>query len=240
MRLLLISNSTNAGEAYLDYPKKELGDFFKGIDEVMFVPYAAVTFTYDAYLENVQARFSELGIRVRSVHREANPALAIMSAKGIVVGGGNSFRLAQMMQREGLVEAIRLRVTDEGIPYAGWSAGSNMACPTIGTTNDMPIIEPATFHAAGLIPFQINPHYLDAHPQGHAGETREQRIEEYITVNTNVYVAGLREGCMLRLEGDRLSLIGPRPMRIFRWGELPREVNPGDDLGFLLQQPLEG
>ena len=119
MRLLLISNSTNAGEAYLDYPKKELGDFFKGIDEVMFVPYAAVTFTYDAYLENVQARFSELGIRVRSVHREANPALAIMSAKGIVVGGGNTFRLAQMMQREGLVEAIRLRVTDEGIPYAG-------------------------------------------------------------------------------------------------------------------------
>ena len=240
MRLLLISNSTNAGEAYLDYPKKELGDFFKGIDEVMFVPYAAVTFTYDAYLEKVQARFSELGIRVRSVHREANPALAIMSAKGIVVGGGNTFRLAQMMQREGLVEAIRLRVTDEGIPYAGWSAGSNMACPTIGTTNDMPIIEPATFHAAGLIPFQINPHYLDAHPQGHAGETREQRIEEYITVNTNVYVAGLREGCMLRLEGDRLSLIGPRPMRIFRWGELPREVNPGDDLGFLLQQSLEG
>ena len=240
MRLLLISNSTNAGEAYLDYPKKELGDFFKGIDEVMFVPYAAVTFTYDGYLEKVQARFSELGIRVRSVHREANPALAIMSAKGIVVGGGNTFRLAQMMQREGLVEAIRLRVTDEGIPYAGWSAGSNMACPTIGTTNDMPIIEPATFHAAGLIPFQINPHYLDAHPQGHAGETREQRIEEYITVNTNVYVAGLREGCMLRLEGDSLSLIGPRPMRIFRWGELPREVNPGDDLGFLLQQPLEG
>ena len=108
MRLLLISNSTNAGEAYLDYPKKELGDFFKGIDEVMFVPYAAVTFTYDAYLEKVQARFSELGIRVRSVHREANPALAIMSAKGIVVGGGNTFRLAQMMQREGLVEAIRL------------------------------------------------------------------------------------------------------------------------------------
>ena len=176
MRLLLISNSTNAGEAYLDYPKKELGDFFKGIDEVMFVPYAAVTFTYDAYLEKVQARFSELGIRVRSVHREANPALAIMSAKGIVVGGGNTFRLAQMMQREGLVEAIRLRVTDEGIPYAGWSAGSNMACPTSGTTNDMPIIEPATFHAAGLIPFQINPHYLDAHPQGHAGESSGFRI----------------------------------------------------------------
>ena len=198
MRLLLISNSTNAGEAYLDYPKKELGDFFKGIDEVMFVPYAAVTFTYDAYLEKVQARFSELGIRVRSVHREANPALAIMSAKGIVVGGGNTFCLAQMMQREGLVEAIRLRVTDEGIPYAGWSAGSNMACPTIGTTNDMPIVQPESFRAIGAVKFQINPHYLDANPAGHAGETREQRILEYIEANPRRWVAGLREGCTLR------------------------------------------
>ena len=234
MRLLLISNSTNAGEAYLDYPKKELGDFFKGIDEVMFVPYAAVTFTYDAYLEKVQARFSELGIRVRSVHREANPALAIMSAKGIVVGGGNTFRLAQMMQREGLVEAIRLRVTDEGIPYAGWSAGSNMACPTIGTTNDMPIVQPESFRAIGAVKFQINPHYLDANPAGHAGETREQRIREYIEANPRRWVAGLREGCMLRYDGGRLELIGGRPMRMFRKGVEPFEVEPGGDLSFLL------
>ena len=234
MKLLLISNSTNAGEAYLDYPKKELGDFFKGIDEVMFVPYAAVTFTYDAYLEKVQARFSELGIRVRSVHREANPALAIMSAKGIVVGGGNTFRLAQMMQREGLVEAIRLRVTDEGIPYAGWSAGSNMACPTIGTTNDMPIVQPESFRAIGAVKFQINPHYLDANPAGHAGETREQRIREYIEANPRRWVAGLREGCMLRYDGGRLELIGGRPMRMFRKGVEPFEVEPGGDLSFLL------
>ena len=234
MRLLLISNSTNAGEAYLDYPKKELGDFFKGIDEVMFVPYAAVTFTYDAYLEKVQARFSELGIRVRSVHREANPALAIMSAKGIVVGGGNTFRLAQMMQREGLVEAIRLRVTDEGIPYAGWSAGSNMACPTIGTTNDMPIVQPESFRAIGAVKFQINPHYLDANPEGHAGETREVRLLEFVAANPRRYAVGLREGCMLRYENGRLELLGSRPMRIFKKGLTPYEVQPGDDLSFLL------
>ena len=192
MKLLLISNSTNAGEAYLEYPKAQLGDFFRGIDEVVFVPYAAVTFSFDAYEEKVQTRFAELGIRVRSVHREKDPVAAIRSAQGIVVGGGNTFRLAQMMQQQGLIEAIRQRVIEDHIPYAGWSAGSNMACPTIGTTNDMPIIQPESFRAIGLIPFQINPHYLDAHPEGHAGETREQRIAEYIVLNPNVYVAGLR------------------------------------------------
>ena len=237
MKLLLISNSTNAGEAYLEYPKAQLGDFFRGIDEVVFVPYAAVTFSFDAYQEKVQARFSELGIRVHSVHREKDPVAAIRSAQGIVVGGGNTFRLAQMMQQQGLIEAIRQRVIEDHIPYAGWSAGSNMACPTIGTTNDMPIIQPESFRAIGLIPFQINPHYLDAHPEGHAGETREQRIAEYIVLNPNVYVAGLREGCILRYEAGKLSLIGPRPMRIFHYGEEAREVTAGDDLQFLLTKP---
>ncbi len=141
--------------------------------------------------------------------------------------------LRVLMQEQGLMQVIRERVP-EGVPYVGWSAGSNVACPTICTTNDMPIVEPASFNAAGLIPFQINPHYLDAHPDGHAGETREQRILEYIAANPGMYVAGLREGCMLKFENGMLTLVGSRPMRIFRQGEKPYEVNAGDDLSFLL------
>ena len=233
MRLLLISNSTNAGEAYLEYPKESIKTFLNGVGEVMFVPYAAVTFSYDAYLEKVRNRFSELGIGVRSVHTGKEPATALAAADAIVVGGGNTFHLLREMQRQGLLEVIRRRVR-QGVPYVGWSAGSNVACPTICTTNDMPIVEPESFAAAGLIPFQINPHYLDAHPQGHAGETREQRIEEYIEANPRMYVAGLREGCILRLEEGRLSLTGSRPLRVFRRGDAPRELTAADDLNFLL------
>lgn len=232
LKLLLISNSTNAGEDYLAYPKTQIGHFLAGISEVAFVPYAAVTFSYDEYERKVQLRFAELGIRVRSVHREPDPAAALAAAPAIVVGGGNTFHLLKRMQEEGLIEVIRRRVA-EGIPYVGWSAGSNVACPTIGTTNDMPIVEPRSFEAAGLVPFQINPHYLDAHPDGHAGETREQRILEYIEANPGRYVVGLREGCMLRLENGLLQLIGPRPMRVFRRGEPAREVGAGDNLQFL-------
>lgn len=233
MKLLLISNSTNAGEAFLEYPKEQIREFLSGRDEVVFIPYAAVTFSYDRYLAKVQERFSEFGIKVRSVHREDNPIKAIANAQAVVIGGGNTFRLLKMMQDEGLIGAIRDRIS-QGIPYIGWSAGSNVACPTICTTNDMPIVQPGSFKAAGLVKFQINPHYTDFKPEGHAGETREQRIEEYIALNPDIYVAGLREGCMLQIEGNHLKLIGPHPMRIFRHGETPCEFSSGDDLSFLL------
>lgn len=233
MKLLLISNSTNAGEEYLRYPLPEIGRFLKGIREIIFVPYAAVTFSYAEYERRVQARFAELGIRVRSLHRTKDPVLAIRRAEAICVGGGNTFALAKKMQEQGLMKAILSRVKAD-IPYVGWSAGSNVCCPTISTTNDMPIVEPQSFRAIGAIRFQINPHYLDANPEGHAGETREQRIREYIRANPRRWVAGLREGCMLRLEQGRLELIGSRPMRMFKHGLEPFEVQPGDDLGFLL------
>lgn len=235
MKLLLISNSTNAGEPYLKYPIGNIGEFLDGIKEVAFVPYAAVTFSYEEYERKVQARFDEIGVGVRSVHREADPAAFVRRAGAIVVGGGNTFALVRRMQEEGLMEAIRERIHD-GIPYIGWSAGSNVACPTIRTTNDMPIVEPQSFDAVGAVGFQINPHYLDANPEGHAGETREQRIMEFIEVNREVWVAGLREGCMLRLQDGRLELVGPRPMRMFRYGREPFEVSAGDDLGFLLER----
>ena len=175
MKLLLISNSTNAGEEYLRYPMPEIGRFLQGVSEIVFVPYAAVTFSYAEYEKKVQARLSELGIRVRSVHRAKDPARMVREAEALCVGGGNTFALAKKMQEQGLMAAI-LRKIKAGTPYVGWSAGSNVACPTICTTNDMPIVEPQSFRAVGAVKFQINPHYLDANPEGHAGETREQRI----------------------------------------------------------------
>ena len=233
MRLLLISNSTNAGEEYLKYPIGDIQKFLSCANEVVFIPYAAVTFSYDEYAAKVQKRFDEIDIHVRPIHREADPVKAIMEAEAIMVGGGNTFALTKKMQEQGLISAIRDRIM-EGVPYVGWSAGSNVACPTIRTTNDMPILEPESFDVVGAVKFQINPHYLDVNPEGHAGETREQRIEEFIAANPDVYVAGLREGCMLRVEGDKLTLKGPRTLRVFKYGEAPRELKEGDDLSFLM------
>ena len=233
MKLLLISNSTNAGEEYLKYPIARIAEHLEGVSEVIFVPYAAVTFSYAEYERKVQNRFNEIGIKVRSIHREKNPLKAIREAQAICVGGGNTFALTKKMQQQGLLPAI-LRKLKAGTPYVGWSAGSNVCCPTICTTNDMPIVEPDSFKAIGAVKFQINPHYLDANPEGHAGETREQRIEEYIEANPRRYVVGLREGCMLRLIDGKLELIGSRPMRIFKHGQAAYEVMSGDDLSFLL------
>ena len=233
MNLLLISNSTNAGEEYLQYPIEQIAKFLKGVSEVVFIPYAAVTFSYAAYEAKVQARFNQIGIKVRSIHRAVNPRHMIRNAQAICVGGGNTFALAKKMQEQGLMQAIRRKI-QEGTPYVGWSAGSNVCCPTICTTNDMPIVQPESFKAIGAVKFQINPHYLDANPEGHAGETREQRIMEYIEANPRRWVVGLREGCMLHIEGEKMELIGSRPMRIFKKGVATYEVNAGDDLSFLM------
>jgi len=240
--LLLISNSTNAGEDYLAWPRQHLKSFYDGfgVKKILFVPYAGVNLdpdsvadSFDVYEKRVQAVFSELGLGIYSIHREPDPAAAVMNAEAIAVGGGNTFHLVMMLQATGAMDAIRERVL-QGIPYAGWSAGSNVACPTMKTTNDMPISEPPSFNCLNLIPFQINPHYLDANPAGHAGETREQRIMEFLTVNRDIYVAGLREGCLLKVIGNNMELIGNKPLRIFRYGEDTREVKTGEDLGFLM------
>jgi dipeptidase E len=234
MKLLLISNSTNAGEEYLDYPKGRIKEFL-GDRQVtaLFIPYAAVTFSFDEYENKVNARFREAGHSVKSIHHYSEPLDAIAHAEAIVVGGGNTWQLIAMMQEQGMIDAIARRVRD-GVPYIGWSAGSNVACPTIRTTNDMPITEPGSFQAFDLIPFQINPHYLDANPEGHAGETREARIEEFIEVNRDLYVMGLREGTMLWIEEGHIRLIGPRKARIFKKGKTPLELGPEDDFSFLL------
>jgi len=235
MRLLLISNSTNPGEAYLDYPKHNIRRFL-GPEPVraLFIPYAAVTFSYDDYEAKVSQRFREIGHDVISIHRFSDPVVAVKEATTIVIGGGNTWNLLKEMQDNKLLDPIREKVI-AGSPYIGWSAGSNVACPTIRTTNDMPVVEPGTFNSLNLMPFQINPHYLDANPEGHAGETREQRIEEFIEINPDVFVAGLREGTMLLYDNGKLTLTGPRKMRVFKKGRMPQEFSPEDDLSFLLK-----
>ena len=235
MNLLLISNSTNAGEPYLKYPIAEIAKTLEGVSEVVFIPYAAVTFSYDEYEAKVQARFNEIGIKVKSIHHALNKRNFLRNAEAVVIGGGNTFALLKRMQEEDLLDVIHRRVKG-GMPYVGWSAGSNVTCPTICTTNDMPIVQPESFRALGLVSFQINPHYLDANPAGHAGETREQRILEYLEANRSRYVVGLREGCMLRIDDNGIELIGSRPMRIFKKGQPTYEVNPGDDISFLLKR----
>lgn len=234
MKLLLISNSTNPGEPYLDYPKNNIRKFLGNKPvKALFIPYAAVTFSYDAYEAKVSERFREIGHDIVSIHHFDDPLKAVQNASAIIVGGGNTWKLLKTIIDNDLINIIHERVL-AGTPYIGWSAGSNVACPTIRTTNDMPVVEPGSFNAFNLVPFQINPHYLDANPAGHAGETREQRIEEFIEVNPDLYVIGLREGTMLTLEKNRITLSGPRKARIFKRGSLPVEIGAGEDLSFLL------
>lgn len=235
MRLLLISNSTNPGEAYLDYPKNDILSFL-GIQPVkaLFIPYAAITFSYDTYEKRVSERFREIGHEIISIHRFSDPIATVLQANAIIIGGGNTWQLLKTIREKGLIAPLRQKVLS-GTPYIGWSAGSNVACPTIRTTNDMPVVEPDSFEALNLIPFQINPHYLDANPEGHAGETREQRIEEFIEVNPDLYVVGLRESTMLILHDYKLALVGPRKARIFKKGTVPAELSETDDFSFLLR-----
>jgi len=170
MRLLLISNSTNAGEAYLDYPKYNIRDFLGSLSlDCLFIPYAGVTINFDDYEARVKERFAEVGHRITSIHHAKDPIAAVNQAEAIVVGGGNTFQLIKMIQEFGLIDPVREKVLG-GTPFVGWSAGSNVCCPTIRTTNDMPILEPESFNAFNLIPFQINPHYTDLNPPGHAAD----------------------------------------------------------------------
>jgi len=235
MQLLLLSNSTNQGEEYLGWPREILRQFItsNNIKSCLFVPYAGVTVSWDDYTTRVQDVFGMWGCKVESVHTVNDPVLSVSKAECIVVGGGNTFRLVQMMHETGIMAAIREKSL-AGTPFIGWSAGSNVACPTLRTTNDMPVIQPPSFNTLNLIPFQINPHYLDANPEGHGGETREQRINEFQALNTDVVVVGLREATALLVDDNRLHLLGNRPMRLFVAGKDPVEFQPGAEISFLL------
>jgi dipeptidase E len=234
MRLLLVSNSTLHGSGYLDHCADAIASFLgPSVRRVLFVPYAA--FDHDAYAAKARTRFAAIGYALDSVHDVAGgPVAAVERAEALFIGGGNTFRLLAALWRESLIEPI-LRRAHAGLPYVGSSAGSNVACPSIRTTNDMPIIEPPSFVALNLVPFNINPHYQDPVPGStHMGETREQRIAEFHEENPQP-VVGLREGAWLVVEGSTIRLQGSTGARLFRRGELPAEYPTGSRLDFLVR-----
>jgi dipeptidase E len=231
MRLLLISNSTNHGEGFLDHCAGEIKNFLGSINKVLFVPYAL--HDLDGYTAKTRERYAEMGIDVKSVHEFKDPIEGVKAASAIHIGGGNTFRLLTRLYDEKLISAIREKVQN-GMPYIGASAGTNVATVSIKTTNDMPIVYPPSFDALGLVPFNINPHYIDADPNStHQGETREQRINEFYEMN-NTIVVGLREGAWLRFEGTSVVLGGINGARIFKKNKVPAEYKTGAGLDFLL------
>jgi dipeptidase E len=221
MQLLLISSTVVHGYGYLDHAEAAVREIVGDRKTISFVPFAQGD--RPAATARFSARLAQMGIETRQVEQRAD----IESAEVIFVGGGNTFRLLRELYARDLIEAIRRRVQTEGIPYLGSSAGTNVATPSIRTTNDMPIVYPPTFEALGLVPFQINPHYQDPDPAStHKGETREERLLEYLQENTTP-VVGLREGSMLRVSDASTTLIGSHSARIFRRGQAPHELPLG-------------
>ncbi|TRY98883.1 hypothetical protein DNTS_009291 [Danionella cerebrum] len=233
-KLLLVSNSTLHGGGYLQHCQEHIQHFFgQEVKRVLFVPYAL--HDRDAYTKTARDKFQSLGYELDSVHEAANPVEAVRKAEGIFIGGGNTFRLLKALYDNDLVTEIRKRVLQDGIPYMGSSAGTNVATISINTTNDMPIVYPPTLTAISLVPFNINPHYLDPDPNSrHMGETREQRIVQYHEELGTPCVLGLREGSMLLVEGNKASLLGTTNARLFQRGKQTTEFEPGSDLSFLL------
>lgn len=233
-RILLISNSTLFGSGYLDHAEGEIRDFLGNIKRVLFVPFAL--YDRDAYAVTARERFAKMGYELTSVHDASDRFQAVAETEAIFVGGGNTFRLLKTLYDQLLLGPIRQRVAG-GMPYVGSSAGSNVAGPTIKTTNDMPIVQPPSFDALSLVSFQINPHYLDPDPNSkHMGETREKRIMEFLEEN-DTPVLGLREGAIARVENGRTVLKGSTGARIFRRGHEPVEAVPGDKLDEWLRYP---
>ena len=230
-RILLISNSTLYGGNYLDHAESEIRDFLGNVKQVLFVPYAV--YDRDEYADMARERYARMGYEVTSVHTATDPLEAVDNTDAVFIGGGNTFRLLNALYQANLLEPIRNRVQN-GMPYIGSSAGSNVAGPTIKTTNDMPIIQPPSFDSLGLVSFQISPHYLDPDPNStHMGETQEDRIVEFLEEN-DTPVAGIREGAMIRIENGVTLLKGSRGARIFRRGMEPVETSTGDRLDDLL------
>lgn len=230
-RVLLISNSTLHGSGYLDHADNEIRQFLGDLKRVLFVPFAL--YDRDAYAAMAHARFQKMGYELASVHTAANPQQVLLETEAVFIGGGNTFRLLKTIYDFDLLEPIRRRV-EAGMPYVGSSAGSNVAGPTIKTTKDMPIVQPPSFNALGLVPFQISPHYLDPDPTStHMGETQEERILQFLEEN-DTPVAGLREGAIVRVQHGAMILKGSTGARIFRKGLEPVEVMPGAHLEDLL------
>jgi dipeptidase E len=232
-KIIMASTSTVHGSGYLAYILDELKIFFKDIKTILFIPYARPGgISHDAYTENVQEAFNKINKTVTGIHTFENPVLAIEKAEAIFVGGGNTFVLLNQLYKQKLINPLKDAVSN-GTPYLGTSAGSNICGLTIKNTNDMPIVYPPNFNALGLVPFNLNPHYLDPdRTSKHMGETRETRIKEFHSFNTQP-VIGLREGSWLYVHGDSIILKGPLSARIFEYQKAPYEVMPKKELNTL-------
>ncbi|XP_066432148.1 alpha-aspartyl dipeptidase-like isoform X1 [Eleutherodactylus coqui] len=235
-RLLLVSNSTLYGGGYLEHCQDQIQKFLGGqVKRVLFIPYALQD--RDNYAKTARQKFQSLGYALDSIHEAADPVASVLTAEAIFIGGGNTFRLLKALYDNNLIQVIRKKVIEDGIPYIGSSAGTNVATVSINTTNDMPIVYPPSLQALGFVPFNINPHYLDPNANSkHMGETREQRIKQYHEEPDTPHVLALREGCMLLVEGNKATLLGITKARLFKRGECPTEHEPGEDFSFLLNQ----
>ncbi len=237
MNLLIASTSTVYGGKYLDYLTAEIQNLFSGIGEVLFIPYACPSgMSHDAYTEIVAKKFSESGIKIKGIHQFANPKDAIAQAKGIFTGGGNTFVLVKQLYDNDLLDVLSTRIK-AGLPYMGTSAGSNIAGISMHNTNDMPIVQVPDYKTLGVLPFNINPHYLDPAPDllKHMGETRDTRIKEYLHYNQTPVVA-LREGSWIEGKENQLFLRGKLSARVYFNLNDIREIEPGTDLSHLIHQ----
>ncbi|HEY2578620.1 MAG TPA: dipeptidase PepE [Streptosporangiaceae bacterium] len=233
---LLLSNARAPGLGYLDHVRDTISEVLRGRDRLLFIPFASAN--ADLHTETMRDSLARIGVRVDGAHLARDLCQAIAAAEAVFVGGGNSFRLLKRMREAGALKPLRERALD-GMPYFGASAGSNLACASIRTTNDMPIVSPGSFEALGLIPFQVNPHYpyTATPPEMHAGESRDQRISEFLDEN-DVPVLGLPEGTWLRVSGTTASTGGVAHTRLFRRGAEPQELPPGSDVSTLMGLPV--
>ncbi|MGB1201825.1 MAG: dipeptidase PepE [Cognaticolwellia aestuarii] len=216
-KLLLLSSSRVGSTEYLTHALTMIEDHLSGIKNILFIPYAGVTISYDEYTERVNNALSSINVNVVGIHQFEDPVAAVNSAQAIVIGGGNTFRLLAQLYDNNLITAIKNKVS-LGTPYIGWSAGSNVAGLSIKTTNDMPIVEPKSFEALGLVDFQINPHYTDYNPPGHNGETREQRLQEFMVLSPDTTIVGIVEGTALKCTNENITLVGDTDGYIFKAG----------------------
>ena len=234
-RILLLSTSTVHGSGFLEYCRPTIAHHFRDSVSVLFVPFASPGgLPHAEYTELVSRALRPSGLDVHSIHTASDPVRAVHEADALFIGGGNTFLLLRDLYAHQLLEPIRQRVL-EGMPYMGSSAGSNVAGLTIGTTNDMPIVHAPAFEALALVPFNLNPHYLDPDPGStHMGETRETRIREFHVLNAQP-VIGVREGAWLEVTDGRMTLGGTRGARLFRRGDAAEELPAGSDLSALLE-----
>lgn len=230
MNIILASTSTLFGGEYLDYLKEELVSLYKGTDEIIFIPFARPGgISHDDYTQKVRSFFETIHIKAKGLHEFEDKTEALNNAKGYFTGGGNTFLLVKTLHEENLMSVLKQNV-ESGKPYLGCSAGSNIGGQNMKTTNDMPIVYPPSFDCMGLVPFNINPHYLDPNPElKHNGETRETRIKEFLTQN-DIKVIGLREGNWIRRIGDKITVEGSELTRVFEKGKEPYEIEAGSQI----------